>query len=128
MPAGVRNNPETLKEQGIEFYNNSDYEKARVALIEYLDFFPDDVECNYKLGVVYSKIGLHKKSRDQFLKTLVLDRNHVKTYYNLGVIYSTDGPNYNIDKAVFFFNKYLELDPSSPQRGKISNWLSRYEK
>ena len=54
-------------------------------------------------------------------KALTLNPNDASTYYNMGILYDE-----NIDnpaKAIFCYNKYLELAPSdAPDREKVEKW------
>ena len=88
---------------------------------------PTDYYAHYKLGVIYARQGLTKKGLFKFMEAICFNRNFSKAYYNLGTIYSSKGPHLNIDKAIFFFEKYLELEPDSKQKNKIEGWLSRHK-
>jgi len=105
-----------------------DYQKAKKTIMELLNKNPDNFEANYKLGIIYYKLGNFNNSIQCFYKTLLHNKNHAKAYYNLAAIYSSnEDDNFDIDKASIFFKKFLALEPKSIHKKQICNWLSIYQ-
>ena len=113
---------------GNAHYTSGELQEAAKAYDAVLNQNPDYVEAHYKLGVIKYKQGLIDQSRTHFLMVLTSAPTYSKAYYNLGTIYATLGPTYNAEKATFFFNKYLTLEPDSSHRSKIEQWMAKYGK
>ena len=107
-------------------YEKGNYQEAARSYQAVLSQNPDHVDALFKLGVIKYKQGFMTQSRSQFLRVIALAPTYSKAYYNLGAIYSTPGPSYNPEKAAFFFNKYLAIEPGSAHREKIERWLAGY--
>jgi tetratricopeptide (TPR) repeat protein len=110
-------------QNGMNAYHKKNFKTASENLENYLTKNTNDVETRFKLGVCYLKLGQLKKSRDEFLNLLLINDHFHKAYYNLGVLYSAKSDFKNINKAHFFFEKFLLLDPDSPQAREIQQWL-----
>lgn len=115
------------KNLGNTYYRNGSYKMAEKEFKAVLKYDPTDYYAHYKLGVIYARQGLTKKGLFKFMETICFNQNFSKAYYNLGTIYSSEGPHLNIDKAIFFFEKYLGLEPTSRQKDKIEVWLSKHK-
>ena len=116
------------RDLGNLFYEKKQFGEAEREFNQVLEDDPNDLDTNYKMGVIYSKRGKIKESILQFLKVLTFDPYYTKAYYNLGAVYANDGLHYNAEKASFFFKKYIQLEPDSEHRKTIESWLSMLEK
>jgi tetratricopeptide (TPR) repeat protein len=114
--------PDLLFQRAESAYTQGDLEAARRAYNQILKADPQHVEALFKLGVIDYREGHFTKSRTEFLKVLSLAPDHRKATFNLGVIYAAEGELQNIEKATFFFDKYLSLVPDAPQKKKIMRW------
>jgi len=68
-------------------------------------------------GVMYRKMGLFDKAVANFEKANQLDPKHLQSLYNLGVVYANDLKQ--IDKAIATWQRYVALDPMSPQGQQV---------
>ena len=109
-----------------QYYTKKEYEKAKQELLLVLKESPDDVQSNYRLGVVYAKEESLDKSRRAFKKVLTIDPNHSKAYYNLGVLHAKGDSQDDIKKSIRYFDKYLVLEQDSEHRPQIEKWKLRH--
>ncbi|MBS3759363.1 MAG: tetratricopeptide repeat protein [Desulfobacterales bacterium] len=100
------------------------FKKAGRILKDYLKSHPDSGVAHYKLGIVRINQDLLVDGRNELLKAILKKPDFSKAYYNLGVIYSKPGETYNPTKAAFFFRKHLSLEPESPHKNKILDFLN----
>jgi len=119
---------EKHKSLGNMYYPEKSFKKTEKEFKAILKLKPYDADAHYKLGVIYGRKGMIKESRSKLLKTISIDPEYGKAYYNLGVIYSLQGECYDIDKSVFFFKKYLIIEPESTHKAEINEWLLKFEK
>jgi Flp pilus assembly protein TadD len=117
-----------LMQQADALVEQQKYDQAESIYKEMLVKNPQNSLVHYKLGVLYVKQGKMVYGRAELLKSISLDPGLAKAYYNLGIVYSTKGAAYDAEKAEFFFKKYLELEPSAPQKAAIEEWLAVYGK
>ena len=104
------------------------YKKAEGELRWIIKQYPNDADSHFKLGVIYGKQGLTKKSCHEFLKTISINPDYAKANYNLGVLFMNDDSVCRYETVAYFFEKYLTLDPSSEHRESIERWLLKNEK
>jgi tetratricopeptide (TPR) repeat protein len=114
--------PDLLIQRAEVAYAQGDLKAARQAFDQILKSDSQHVEALFKLGVIDYREGYFTKSRARFLKVLSLSPDHRKATFNLGVIYAAEGKLQNIEKATFFFDKYLALVPDAVQKKKIMRW------
>ena len=114
------------REMGEKYYDRGDDKEAERAFMQVLVHNPEDIDVLYMLGVIYSRNGDFEKGRSKFMQVIEIDSYHSKAYYNLGALYANEGPYQNIEKASILFRRYLKLNPITPLRGKIENWLNQY--
>jgi len=69
------------------------------------------------LGYLYSKRNLLQEAVEEYRKTLELDHENAEVYKNLGLLYFYKLKDY--EKAQKYWEKYLALNPSDPQRDAI---------
>jgi tetratricopeptide (TPR) repeat protein len=113
--------------KGIMAYEAEDFLTAETEFENYLETHREDLAIRLKLGRSYFKLGKLIESRQEFLKILEMNLSYDKAYYNLGVIYSHKSEFQNYEKALFFFEKYLQYQPRSPKAEKVRNWVSLYK-
>jgi tetratricopeptide (TPR) repeat protein len=114
--------PDLLFQKAEAAYTQGDLKAARQTYEQVRTADPRHVEALFKLGVIDYREGHFAESRTAFLKVLSLEPEHPKATFNLGVIYAAEGELQNIEKATFFFDRYLALTPDAPQKKKIMRW------
>jgi chromosome segregation ATPase len=77
-------------------------------------------DMHYNLGLFYFEKQEYKRAIPEFERAIKISPQDPESYYYLGYIYA----EYFMerDKAIEYFNKYLELAP----RGTHSDWVKRY--
>jgi len=121
-------NIEYPKMIGNNYIEKKLYKKAEMVFTELIENNPNDADSYYKLGFIYHKIGKINKSLKNYLKVISIDPAYSKAYYNLGAIYSIEGNFYDVNKASFFFKRYLAIEPESQYKESIQNWLIKHKK
>ncbi|MBI5789070.1 MAG: tetratricopeptide repeat protein [Candidatus Schekmanbacteria bacterium] len=77
-----------------------------------------------KQGNIAAVSGDYAKAVEYYSKVLeVYDSSDA--YFNLGTIYAKKLSQ--PEKAVFYFQKFLELEPNSPQAEEIKQWIKKME-
>ncbi len=120
-------NDDDMISQADTYVAKQSFDKAESLYKAVLDRNPRHAIALYKLGVMYVKQGSFVKGRTELLKAISIDPNFSKAYFNLGILYSTQGETYDVEKAEFFFKKYLTLEPDALQKEKINAWLRTHE-
>lgn len=92
---------ETQKPGNIEMKN-----PRRDSLIEMLNKEPDDLFLNYALAVEFVAEKKYKEAENQFLKTLLLNKEYLPCYYQLG---QTAEKLNNEKEALGYYHKGAEL-------------------
>lgn len=78
---------------------------------------PDTPNVLTDQGVMYRKMGLFDKAVANFQKANQLDPKHLQSLYNMGVVYANDLKQ--TDKAIAAWERYVALDPMSPQGQQV---------
>ncbi len=116
------------REKANENYEKGSYKEAEAGFRLIIKQDPNDADSHYKLGVLYGKQGLARKSCHEFLKTISINPDYAKANDNLGVLFFNDDSACSSETAAYFFKKYLTLDPSSEHRETIEGWLANQKK
>lgn len=83
------------------------------------------LDMHYNLALAYNKTGMHAQERDEYLACLKIDPRDAHVHYNLAVLYD-DNLNNN-RKAVYHYQKYLELMPGDEDGARVKEWILRAE-
>ena len=75
---------------------------------------------HYNLGVAYSRAKMYKQAIKAYKKSLEYNAYNAEANYNLGLMHkeSQQAP----EKAVFYFKKYLELQPNAKDKKEVEAW------
>ena len=96
---------------GNNFYLKNNYEKAIKTYSEYIEVYPEDVNCYFNLALTYLKLSNNKKALETFLEAYRKDNKHIPTIYNLGNFYYNDKDYKN---SFYYFSLLEELDKDNP--------------
>ena len=77
----------------------------------------------YNLGVAYAKAKLYDEAIGAYEKSLKIEDNNVDAHYNVGLLY--DNLQQDPEKAIFNFQKYLELKPDADDKDEVKEWINR---
>ncbi|MDA3895147.1 MAG: tetratricopeptide repeat protein [Desulfobacteraceae bacterium] len=109
------------------YIEQQEFDKAESLYKAILNSNPRNSIAYYKLGVMYMKQEAFANGRTELLKAISIDPGFSKAYFNLGVLYSIRGETYDVEKAEFFFRKYLTFEPDSSQKERIEAWRIKNE-
>lgn len=93
-----------------------DYSTAILALRYLLKFDPRNPTVYNRLGIVYAKIGAHKKATKHFKRSLRYEKS-VASFHNLGLIYFERGLH---QKSLIYFLKALDKEETADRHVVIS--------
>jgi tetratricopeptide (TPR) repeat protein len=96
----------------VEYYNSA------------LDIYPQSMEAWYNKGMYYQNRGRIEEALESYRTIRSIDSTWADPYYNQGYIYLLI--NENLDSAVWFFSRAVELDPGYYQA--YNNLGLAYEK
>lgn len=89
---------------------------------------PNSLKLQHKLGYIYGRFNDLSKAEEAFQKILVLAKNRstiATAYKNLGIIYEKRG---NLSKALYYYQKGLELDPFSQTASEVKKIVAELNK
>lgn len=97
----------SLKEQGIIFYNDGKYLEA-LNCLERLDKSLLSADVLLLIANCYDSLGNYKKASEQLIKSIELNSENPFPYYNLGIL---QFKNNNITGAIDNFKKTVKYKP-----------------
>ncbi|MEW5949347.1 MAG: tetratricopeptide repeat protein [Thermodesulfobacteriota bacterium] len=106
---------------GWAYFENKDYESAKVALLKAIRL-PED-RCLvyspyfYALGLVYSKLGRPDEAEEAYKKALELDKDNAGALNNLGVLY--DNRDNNVIAADYYYRAGILFLKQNDRRGVL---------
>ena len=77
---------------------------------------------HYNLAIIYENAGRFKEAAQEYEKTLELSPDDADIHYNLAIVY--DDHLQDNAKAVFHYNRYLELSPNAADSGVVAEWMA----
>lgn len=127
----------SLKKEKLRIYNEAgNLDSVLVLLEDITQKIENDVQMYTVMGGIYVKKGRLDESYKAYKKALEIDPTNKYAIFGLGVYYINKSNEYintpdtisdeesnkiiseqnkNIDKAIFFFNKYLKIEPGDQQ-------------
>ncbi len=76
---------------------------------------------HYQLAIDAYNDGKYERAIQHFEKALLFDPKEAEIYLNLGAIY--DDYVQNKEKAVFYYNKFIELSKDPEKTEKVMQWI-----
>ena len=76
---------------------------------------------HYQLAIDAYNDGKYERAIQHFEKALLFNPNEAEIYLNLGAIY--DDYVQNKEKAIFYYNKFIELSKDSEKIEKVMQWV-----
>ncbi|HLO26158.1 MAG TPA: tetratricopeptide repeat protein [Geobacteraceae bacterium] len=108
---------------GNDYFDTGQPQKAVNAYAKALELKPDDPNVLTDQGVMYRQLKQFDLAIANFEKAQQLNPNHLQSLFNLGMVYAQDLKQ--DDKAIKAWNRYLELDPSSPTAQQIKGMIEQ---
>jgi protein O-mannosyl-transferase len=112
--------PEIYVWLGAYYFNQGKYLEALPYLEPAAELAPR-MDTFGMLARCHEETGNHSKSIDAYSKALLMFPNSVEIHYNLGVLYHRVG---DLDKAVFFLRRALQLEPNGKLVPSIRSMLN----
>lgn len=106
---------------GNDYFDTDQPQKAINAYGKALEIDPNNANVLTDQGIMFKRVGWFDKAIANFEKAQQLDPKHLQSLYNLGVVYMVDLKQ--PAKAVKYWERYLELDPMSPNSQQIRAML-----
>jgi tetratricopeptide (TPR) repeat protein len=108
--------------------SHENYVEGIAAMNDMLAMFPNDKRLNFLVGYWLYRQDQYEFSKKLTMRALAEDPNYATCYNQLGYIYSRLG---DIDKALEFTAKYVELLPDQPNPhdsyGEMLRFAGRYD-
>jgi tetratricopeptide (TPR) repeat protein len=118
--------------RGAVYFAAGDYEKAREAYETYVAIWPTNKDGYYALGNTLWLIGkdspqwksLLRAAIESYEKSLSVDPDFAACHYNLASVYKIFE---DVEKAIYHYRRYVELEPDSPRRAEIEETIAAWE-
>lgn len=118
--------------RGAVYFAAEDYEKAREAYETFIAIWPTSKDGYYALGNTLWLIGkdspqwksLLRAAIESYEKSLSVDPDFAACHYNLASVYKIFE---DVEKAIYHYRRYVELEPDSPRRGEIEETIADWE-
>lgn len=106
---------------GNDYFDTDQAKKAIDAYGKALELDPNNANVLTDQGIMFKRVGWFDRAIANFEKAQQIDPRHLQSLYNLGVIYMSDLKQ--PAKAVKYWERYLEIDPMSPNSQQIRAML-----
>jgi len=120
----VASDPKNLQawiQLGNDYFDTDQPQKAITAYGKALELDPNNVNILTDQGIMFKRVGWFDKAIANFEKAQQIDPKHLQSLYNLGVVYMADLKQ--PAKAVKYWERYLEIDPMSPNSQQVRAML-----
>lgn len=110
-------------ELGNSYFDTGQPANAVYAYGKALELNPNDPDVLTDQGVSCRQIGWYDKAVANFEKARQIDPKHEQSLVNLGILYAMELKQ--PDKALKAWNRFLELNPSSPASQQVRLWVEQ---
>jgi tetratricopeptide (TPR) repeat protein len=118
--------------RGAVYFAAEDYEKAREAYETFIAIWPTSKDGYYALGNTLWLIGkdspewksLLRAAIESYETSLSVDPDFAACHYNLASVYKIFE---DVEKAIYHYRRYVELEPDSPRRAEIEDTIAAWE-
>ena len=115
---------EELLISGLENLKNKKYLEALKQFFEILYADPKNQEAQSKIGVILKDLEKTDDAISELEKIIALNPKEFRVYSYLGELFEKKQDR---EKAIFYFNKYLESAPEGPQSDRIKKKIKDLE-
>lgn len=116
----VARDPKNLQawvQLGNDYFDTDQPQKAINAYGKALELDPNNPNVLTDQGIMLRRVGWYDRAIANFEKAQQVDPKHLQSLFNMGIVYMDDMKK--PDKALKAWNRYLELDPTSPNSQQI---------
>lgn len=110
-----------LVEMGNHYFDHQQFHDAMVVYRKALEIDSANLDVRTDFAACLNFMGDFAGAKKELEKILAKKPNHIVANFNLGVVHINLGQN---EKARTYWNKYLELDPSSPRAQEVRKLLA----
>ena len=114
-----------LAATGEIYLKKEDYETAQSYLIQAIELYPKDETLAYNIGEIYFNGGKMDEAIKYFKMATQIREDWGKPYLKLGYVHLNKT---EYSKSIEYFNKFLEVEPESPEAPTIRNLIPHLEK
>lgn len=111
---------------GNDYFDTEQPQKSINAYGKALEIEPNNPNVLTDQGIMFRRMGWYDKALGNFEKANKIDPNHLQSLYNAGLVYALDLKQ--PDKAAMYWNKYLQLDLTSPTAMQIKDMMDQFGK
>jgi len=122
---GKETSARALAALGEIYLRKEDFEKAQNYFKQSIETYPDNEVLAYNVGEIYFSNRKIDEAIHYFELSTQIKPDWPSSYLKLGYVYLNKG---DYEKAKLNFNKFLELDPESPEATAVKNILDYLEK
>ena len=122
----VANDPKNRQvwvQLGNDYFDTGQSQKSINAYAKALELKPDDPNVLTDQGVMFRQEKQFDRAIANFERAQQIDPKHLQSLYNQGLTYSQDLKQ--ADKAIVAFNKFLEIDSTSPTAQQIKRMIEQ---
>ncbi len=114
------------------YFAAGDYEQARAAYEKFVEIWPTNKDGYYALGNTLWLLGkdspkwkdLLHAAIEAYQKSLAIDADFAACHYNVASVYKIFE---DVEKAIYHYRRYIELEPNSPKRPEIEETIAAWE-
>ncbi len=114
-----------LAASGEIYLKKEDYETAQSYFIQAIEFYSKDETLAYNIGEIYFKSLKMDEAIKYFEMATQIREDWGKPYLKLGYVHLNKA---EYSKSIEYFNKFLEIEPESPEAPTIRNLIPYLEK
>ncbi|MFB0565568.1 MAG: tetratricopeptide repeat protein [Candidatus Aminicenantaceae bacterium] len=122
---GMETSAKALASIGEIYLRKEDFETAQKYFKQSIDTHPDNEILAFNVGEIYFSNRKIDEAIHYFELASQIKPDWAPSYLKLGYVYLNKGDN---EKARLSFNKFLELDPESPEAPTVKNILEYLKK
>lgn len=115
----------TLTGLGEVHLRKEDFETAQKYFTQALEISPEDEVAAYNVGEILFSNQKIDKAIEYYELAIKINKDWSKPYLKLGYVYLNKG---DFDKSLENFNKFIEMDPESPEIPQVKNIVATIEK
>ena len=116
IQCGEKKNAQSYVQEGIEYSNQGNYNKARESFLKAVEEDPSNLDGHYGLGGIYNLEKKYVDAEKAFNAAVQLDPTHYNAWYSLGYTYELMGKKEDAEKS---YEKYRRL------KGKVDSILNK---
>ena len=107
---GDTQTPSLLVALGNAYMELKHYDQALIEFKRALKYYPDHLEAQHNIGVIFWKLKSFDRAEQQFNKVLSIDEEHAEGNKNLATTYMLQG---KFRKAIPYLKRHIGLVPNN---------------